>query len=1103
MAKVIPNKGYGGIYGDEAAGKSPSDVRGQRTKDAASDFASAEKSASQSAPKINDKTTSSSSDVAEKRGAGHTPTYNGGVAGGAAGGTAAAAAKATPMGRVASMFRGKGNTSRKPLIAIGSTTGLIAFLMLTVSSLLPIHLIENMVDLRNSFPTVADQRGQRLLRRVIGRDNTQAISTFTKRNTMSPRRLAQMNRGMEPEGLRLVRVGDNIELQSALNLDTGRLNPPGPDGNLNFTRVADGDAQFMRLIQEHPNIRNGFNRGSRTWRGRVAGWFTTPAARFLNRNALTRNLFADFIGRNEGNANFREAQGRIITAEDAVRRGDIIQSATTGTEQQTGADGQTNNVRIDEVDAPSARAQGEAAARSRITADIEARARKAAGRVGVAALITGAVVIPCAIAIGISAVSMVMAAQQFAQALQVVAAWFEAGQKVMAGHGDDSYNAFGTALTERQVTTTMTGEVTVDSSGNAVGTTGEETVLHGGRPLSATESAGLTHILVGGAQPSSQDPSALRFHAEQMAGWLALSGTSIAACTAMMFASAAFSAIAEVATIIIAFIPVVGQVAKLAKVLGRVAADAAINTAIGLAIAVGGSAAIGGIVSMLARMWVTQIATDVGGEDFGNMIASVGGRYMQGMHQGNGGVVATQERAFAYFQETQVVLAEWAELERADRSPFDVTSRHTFLGSLAFNFSGFAATSGGAFSLFNQMSSLGGMARVSQMPWQFNAEANSRLAFQRQLGNCPQLSSLYPDGIPDAIDADGRPIPGAADRPVNAVACDPFGNPLRVNDLRIVDYDPEYVFWRTAFTCRSGLECSFGEGRIDVSYSVWNDTLNRSGTHLDDRSWSLQDPNMRCSINTPSGWRWCSPSEESCACNGNTYQITNVKTDSTGLEVVNPESDLARMIAFGVHRPTDPGVHDANIMQQIAGEAAPRNWMNGIPIAGSIWGMMDAANQIEAFNSGWVDGRVYCDGCLPTWETRYRWLNQYIVDAGIYEGMGGLGVNPVTAFFDKHIWPTMDMSPEGVLARNMGWPIEWVRDTIAFAEDLFSTPQTIHDKIASAPNIWHTHYGGWAPNQLEVPEQTSYQRVLANTQEGTRVAGTEMRRRMSGYGVVA
>ncbi|MCL2002325.1 hypothetical protein FWG76_02880, partial [Candidatus Saccharibacteria bacterium] len=493
MARVIPKTGYGGIYGGEAAGK-PEDPSKKRAEKAANDFAGAEKSASSGAPEVKDKTTSGSTDIAENGAAGqHTPRYNSGAKGAgdkAGGGVAAAAAKATPAGRFLSRLRNGtgGERNNKPLFAIGGITGIVAVMFMGVSSLLPIHLIENAIDIKNSFNTTSELRGARLIRRAIGKDNAAAMTTFSRRNTLSANKVAQMNRGLEPEGLRLVRGADgNIELRSAMDLDTGRINT-NTDGTIRWDNtVAVNEVEFGRVIRENPGVRNGFNKGARTMKGKTAGWFNRALAFFLKSNALTRNLFRDFIGRTEGNANFREAAARIEVAEARVRKNNVelaTQDRVPNDSNNPPADLNDPTATRPVVDGGTPnRAADFNSAKISIDADLKARAMSIAGK---ASSIASALVAPCSVMLGISAASAMFAAIEAAKGLQVVAAWFEAGQKAKAGAGDDSYYAFGTALTEATVTTVA------DEDGNDV-------ELHGGAKFTATESAGLTSILVGGA----------------------------------------------------------------------------------------------------------------------------------------------------------------------------------------------------------------------------------------------------------------------------------------------------------------------------------------------------------------------------------------------------------------------------------------------------------------------------------------------------------------------------------------------------------------------------------------------------------------------------
>jgi hypothetical protein len=285
-----------------------------------------------------------------------------------------------------------------------------------------------------------------------------------------------------------------------------------------------------------------------------------------------------------------------------------------------------------------------------------------------------------------------------------------------------------------------------------------------------------------------------------------------------------------------------------------------------------------------------------------------------------------------------------------------------------------------------------------------------------------------------------------------------------------MDLDPEYIFWQTAATCSYDSpidgqlprrQCSFGTG----SGPSWT----HSGTHFNGEGWTITS-NAR------------------------------IDTDDNGIEIVNPRSDLGKMIVYGVHRDTDPGIVDINIMQTEAGGGPA--WLGPIPFAGSLDGVLTTRRQQQALADGWVDGSIYCAGCRPEWDDKMKYLNQYIVDVGLYEGMGSLEVNPVAAFFDQYIYPNLDFSHSGVIARNMGKPKEWVQSTLAFMDDLFNTPQTIHDMIVSAPNIWFTHYGGWDPYEFRtVPEQDQVTQILATVQESSKISGVEIRRRFNSEAV--
>ena len=76
------------------------------------------------------------------------------------------------------------------------------------------------------------------------------------------------------------------------------------------------------------------------------------------------------------------------------------------------------------------------------------------------------------------------------------------------------------------------------------------------------------------------------------------------------------------------------------------------------------------------------IKGDENGNETGNAITSGMGAYNARTAQSRGLRPATETAYASYTQETNRVAAEYAEQERSSLSPFDPTSRHTFLGSI-------------------------------------------------------------------------------------------------------------------------------------------------------------------------------------------------------------------------------------------------------------------------------------------------------------------------------------------------------------------------------------------------------------------------------------
>ena len=89
--------------------------------------------------------------------------------------------------------------------------------------------------------------------------------------------------------------------------------------------------------------------------------------------------------------------------------------------------------------------------------------------------------------------------------------------------------------------------------------------------------------------------------------------------------------------------------------------------------------ALEGLPNMLAGKIVTE---GTQGEDYGNAIVSGAGSLMSKNTISGGGSTLTKSEAVAFYQQNEIRIAENGAYERSIRSPFDATTRHTFLGSI-------------------------------------------------------------------------------------------------------------------------------------------------------------------------------------------------------------------------------------------------------------------------------------------------------------------------------------------------------------------------------------------------------------------------------------
>lgn len=331
---------------------------------------------------------------------------------------------------------------------------------------------------------------------------------------------------------------------------------------------------------------------------------------------------------------------------------------------------------------------------------------------------SGAANVACAAVEGVMSIYTVVSAYQSLQFLNLISGFLEAVDKVKAGDGDESpVHEYSTSLT--------TKTETVDNDGNGTGVV-----------KTAIESEGMNNLFTD-AKINSNDTSVMNVNFESvmnnlswMTGNMELTAETFEACGYIRLATNAI----DLASTILSFVPIGGQVLKFSQVIVKVGKEALINAAIQTFFAV----AIPKITQKVVNSIIKDAATEWFGEDLGNAVIAGAGKYLGGNGTSGGQGPGSEDKVLAYLGAQQSVIAEEAEYQRSVRSPFDASSPYTFLGTLAYSLLPMAYSSSGIMSMLTDVSSLVSSSLVSILPTASAVDINEEMT---SIGECPLLES--------------------------------------------------------------------------------------------------------------------------------------------------------------------------------------------------------------------------------------------------------------------------------------------------------------------------------------------------------------------------
>ncbi len=537
--------------------------------------------------------------------------------------------------------------------------------------------------------------------------------------------------------------------------------------------AVDGRYYFEDLFNTDPDFQVAYTNGARTWRGSVSKWFDSRIEGFLDKIGVSRNVWREFKNskaRAEGNmaamrqtmadyADSDTAEGRMVRTDTEIEETtEEVDGKEVTTKTSKSKKGEAYDASLKRADVEldnDGKIKSMRGLESSLT-DIGNNTESLKKISNMAGTITN---LYCGIADFVSAVSAIVAAYQAVQIIKTSSAIFEAFQKAKAGEADATpINEIARSMME-PTTATYTQTMMTNEFGKA-DRDNRKTVE---RTRSATQAEGF-YALYRGEAVDGDDVAVQSYNinsvikpAYQSLGLLngaaTVSATGFASCTAARLATAAIDAAQDVAEVTLTVIGCVGAgavsfgAALVGCIAGAIGKAMALQALVGITI----SAMVSFMVPFVATALTRKIATEVMGEDLGNALVNGGNKIYGGQYQYSGGSVATKETLPQYFQLQAFEKEEIARYERATRSPFDITSEYTFLGSLATKMIPLASSMHDVSSFVKGVGDIFSSSLSSLTPRSSAISAGIRTAQEAEITEkyCPDVYEI--GGIADAF----------------------------------------------------------------------------------------------------------------------------------------------------------------------------------------------------------------------------------------------------------------------------------------------------------------------------------------------------------------
>ncbi len=427
-------------------------------------------------------------------------------------------------------------------------------------------------------------------------------------------------------------------------------------------------ASFVNKMNTDAEFRNAYMKAKR---GRVATFFDNVADKIYQKLGISRNLFKDYKQTNDPDVDTANLDKTMSPKFDGDTTS--LDTRTEGEKQEYDRDDKGNIIYDDDgnpkthpVDDPGPSSNGSATSGS---ADPEVKAEtmlknvaESVGQVGTWAC--------TAMRVG-NMIAVAAAAQEVYQSINYFMGLAENISKMKYGEGDASaINAmlnFFTTSTTTQTTSDFgkLGVVTI-----AEGTQPKiDTVTETGAPV---EASGMQKMLANAHVRAANTANYSLERIIKTLGGAATFGTkSTLVCAGVDFANSLLS----IAT---SLVPGVGTVKVIAQSIYKLAKNVITTATV--------SAFLSFLIPTLTKVFFSNAFEVATGIPAGELFAQGGAAAnMREGRSGSGQSISGKEEVIEFAHQTNVVLAQDAEIDRATLSPFDTSNPNTFFGSIAYS----------------------------------------------------------------------------------------------------------------------------------------------------------------------------------------------------------------------------------------------------------------------------------------------------------------------------------------------------------------------------------------------------------------------------------